>query len=1076
MVYLHGICRKNLSYGGKIMKNYPETIGNQKVFLDFDGENTFYENSDLDLNFSVTVKDSGISEERQQNILALLNEKYRDLNVTFTNEKPLDTEFYSTVFVGKTDDFADYGSFAGMAETIDKGNEIKNDDAFVMLDDSAADSEIIQVIDHELGHIIMGEEHETVTGKLEDYAAKTYDATGTVTKVNLIDDNNIFVTEKGSWSYRKFTFIANRGYGYINHYFSSDAGKPNLVDVYITDVNGKKVYDINTTEGTGYLTEGNTYHLYIKNVNGSNLTDSYRVFLEFDDYDTSGPGQVITPVAPSTDIRPFTPKNWSGPVVVSNKTGTTVNSSDLSVDQDIYVDMAVHEKTGIEKYWNVLYVDGVKKYAFEHNALLTNKNYTVKDINIGRLSAGWHTFKFFADDHRIIPETDESNNIYTKKFYVGASDLTVSKFTLSKETIAQNGTSVANITIKNIGDRTAKASKLYLHVEGKKIDVVNVAALGAGKSETHKVTLKGSMFASGYNKITVKADAANVLNEKKENNNKKELNILRTAPVKYSDLTISGLTASKIYILKTGSTKLSFTLKNSGKAASKACKIYIYDSKNKKIAGVNAAALAVGKSKTYSRTISGSKLVNGTNKITVKADVTNVIKESNENNNNASYSVYVGKAYDISLESVSCASSIYSNANLKITAKLKNNGNVTIGASKLYFYKNGKKLGGVNVAALAAGSSKSYSYTVKAGKLSIGSNEIVIKADATGLFKEKNESNNRVVKNITVKNSYDLAIAKVNCESSVSVSDSPVISVYLKNNGKSTIGASKLYFYKDGVKIGGLNVASLTAGSTKVYRYTVKSGVLDIGDNEIVIKADATGLFKENNESNNRVVKNITVENNCDLDMNYLNVEVNNPWYEDMIKISVDVVNNGDVYTPENELHIYNENGNLLERINVGSLSPSSSQTYSCMIPKTMFANGENTITVKLDATDKVQENNEDNNELMSLSFNVNDGYGISYAPENPALTAWDVRGYEDVNKDGFADLLLGNESDLSSWEDAGEAKITALCRELPGNGWEFAGVADFNGDGCKEILLYGGNETFKPDSDEKGKIFMPIA
>ena len=160
--------------GGKIMKNYPETIGNQKVFLDFDGENTFYENSDLDLNFAVTVKDSGISEERQQNILALLNEKYRDLNVTFTNEKPLDTEFYSTVFVGKTDDFADYGSFAGMAETIDKGNEIKNDDAFVMLDDSAADSEIIQVIDHELGHIIMGEEHGA-TENLSGYALTSFE-------------------------------------------------------------------------------------------------------------------------------------------------------------------------------------------------------------------------------------------------------------------------------------------------------------------------------------------------------------------------------------------------------------------------------------------------------------------------------------------------------------------------------------------------------------------------------------------------------------------------------------------------------------------------------------------------------------------------------------------------------------------------------------------------------------------------------------------------------------------------------------------------------------------------------------
>ena len=53
------------------------------VYLDFDGESATYDNAALDLSFSVTVQDSGFSEEQIQEILAALTEKFEADNVVF---------------------------------------------------------------------------------------------------------------------------------------------------------------------------------------------------------------------------------------------------------------------------------------------------------------------------------------------------------------------------------------------------------------------------------------------------------------------------------------------------------------------------------------------------------------------------------------------------------------------------------------------------------------------------------------------------------------------------------------------------------------------------------------------------------------------------------------------------------------------------------------------------------------------------------------------------------------------------------------------------------------------------------
>ena len=115
------------------MESITNPLAPQIVYLDFDGENTIYHNEDLNISLDVNVEDSLMSDTQKFYILSQLDKMYDDSEVIFTLTRPEDEE-YSTVYIGKTDAFNKYGSFAGLAETIDQGNQIKNDNAFVIAD------------------------------------------------------------------------------------------------------------------------------------------------------------------------------------------------------------------------------------------------------------------------------------------------------------------------------------------------------------------------------------------------------------------------------------------------------------------------------------------------------------------------------------------------------------------------------------------------------------------------------------------------------------------------------------------------------------------------------------------------------------------------------------------------------------------------------------------------------------------------------------------------------------------------------------------------------------------------------
>ncbi|MBR2509950.1 MAG: AIDA repeat-containing protein [Lentisphaeria bacterium] len=142
----------------------------QVVYLDFDGELTDYNGEILTVN-DVEVADSGLGTERIEKIVSALNKKYASLNVRFVTEIPESTE-YSTIYVGITSAFDEYGNYIGLAENIDEGNKNKTDKAFVMLDSASSDEFIINTVSHETEHLLGILSHNGEG--LDKYAATYY--------------------------------------------------------------------------------------------------------------------------------------------------------------------------------------------------------------------------------------------------------------------------------------------------------------------------------------------------------------------------------------------------------------------------------------------------------------------------------------------------------------------------------------------------------------------------------------------------------------------------------------------------------------------------------------------------------------------------------------------------------------------------------------------------------------------------------------------------------------------------------------------------------------------------------------
>ena len=316
---------------GGIQTVIPQQAAPQLVYLDFDGASTSYVNADLGVSIdNVTVEDSGFMDGDIAVIVDALNGMFAD--VAFTSELPADGEF-STIYIGVTSAFDEYGSFLGLAETIDSGNQIRDDNAFVLLDSSADAELVVSVIAHETEHIVYGMDHGGEG--LERFAAHTY----------IVDSGQVsegVTLDYGATMYVNYGGMATNTYVQEGNIIVSSGGVANgttLERVYGLGPNLTPVLkDANMFVYSGGIITG---FLILKN--GANITAYDGSILDFD-ISTLSPGNsslvnVFTLVLgnPSytltvSDSQTEGTYNLARSVAIFNSTITVVNNVGTELD------------------------------------------------------------------------------------------------------------------------------------------------------------------------------------------------------------------------------------------------------------------------------------------------------------------------------------------------------------------------------------------------------------------------------------------------------------------------------------------------------------------------------------------------------------------------------------------------------------------------------------------------------------------------------------------------------------------------------------------------------------------------
>jgi hypothetical protein len=165
-----GLPREALLLPGlELVDPAPDRLGGQILYLDTDGESHVAYDGPVAVGpFAIPAfRAPGELAGREPVILAEvirnLGQVFAGTGVVFTLERPAEGQPYSTIYLGGDGSaFAAYGSFLGLAEAVDIGNQNPADEAFIfsqrlgadLLDLTAYVAQLVYLIAHEAGHLL----------------------------------------------------------------------------------------------------------------------------------------------------------------------------------------------------------------------------------------------------------------------------------------------------------------------------------------------------------------------------------------------------------------------------------------------------------------------------------------------------------------------------------------------------------------------------------------------------------------------------------------------------------------------------------------------------------------------------------------------------------------------------------------------------------------------------------------------------------------------------------------------------------------------------------------------------------
>ena len=361
------------------------------------------------------------------------------------------------------------------------------------------------------------------------------------------------------------------------------------------------------------------------------------------------------------------------------------------------------------------------------------------------------------------------------------------------------------------------------------------------------------------------ADSTNVVAESNETNNTRSTSVAIVVPA-YPDLAVVSVSPTVPSYNAGKTVTISSVIKNQGNAAAGTFVVKFtpqgMNSQTQTITG-----LAAGTSQTLTWTFTAPTLTaTASRSLTVQADSTGVIVESDETNNVGTGSVtIIGENPDLTVTALTADASTYKpGERVTITATVKNNGIIACPASKLRLAGDSMTAQTKDVSALSAGGTQTVSFTFTAPQI-VGevTYNITATADPDNKIVESNEGNNSRSVSFKVSNPLpDLTVTQIRSDKNeYDEGATGTVTVTVKNQGAQSVSNAKLKLTLEDFFSEVKQTGSIAAGGTVQVSFSfVAPETLERRTVIATTIADPTNEISETNEDNNTLTGSLIVK------------------------------------------------------------------------------------------------------------------------------------------------------------------------------------------------------------------------
>lgn len=548
-----------------------------------------------------------------------------------------------------------------------------------------------------------------------------------------------------------------------------------------------------------------------------------------------------------------------------------------------------------------------------------------------------------------------------------APDLVIETISWSPEIPAIGNTVTFTVTLKNQGGGPASPSQVNCYIDDTRQAPGFIGQINAGATAAQAFTWKAQ---AGSHTVRAVADANNAVAESSEVNNEKTVTMSVPAP----DLVVSNITWSPETPSVGDTVTFSVTVKNEGTEVAR------YSYVDLAIDGYyrgfrDVPHLEPGAVKTVAYDWVAQV---GSYAIRAVADANNGVAESDEANN-ARTLTYATAAPDLIIKDITWSpAGPTEGSTVTFTVTIKNQGSGRAESSRVSCYIDDmfQSAGFIDAIEPGAESTKTFEWKAQAG-----SHAVRGVADVNNVVAESDENNNE--KTVTyATGASDLIIQDITWSpASPLIGHLITFTVSVKNQGKSRVGNSCVYFYIDDYRWQ-QDLGDIAAGATvtALFTWTIQK------DSHVAnAVADAKNNVIESDESNNTKAKAVgsSIASLPDLVVQNIAWSPASPSPGDTATFTVSVKNQGIAQANPSHIAYYVDDGHLAtEYINQISGGASATNTFTWTVVA-----GTHTIRAVADCNSSVPETSEGNNEkTATLSVLASDllVQNITWSPLHP--------------------------------------------------------------------------------------------